>query len=287
MTSVMKKITTILLLFLSLLNLNGQTLITELNGFRIGQYRKTATNEFGKPLQQDKYEDGFEYEVFIINADSSLYMVFEYAAGNTDIIWSIQISGNNTSTDIGFKGLKLGLDKKDVERVLGKNYKKEDIGEYGEKWSYDQTNYSVEISKSGKLSSVKIIGDYASNTPDISVLPKFDDVVKILSLKNNADIASILAPGIEIYYKGQTMFFGKSFENEIETDFSKIFQTIREISIGLNKINTSDENAYEENMRVTEGQNPKHVVKLKKGHLIKEIVFEYINGQYLIGEIKT
>ena len=278
---------TFLLLLLTLFEVSGQTAVTDLNGFRIGQYRETATNEFGKPIQKDKYEDGFEYEVFIIKPDTSLYMVFEYSAAHTDVIWSIQISGNNTTADIGFKGLKLGLDKKEVERVLGKPDKKEDIGEYGEKWSYDKTNYTAEISKSGKLSSIKITDNYSSKTPDVSKLPKFDNIVKLLSSKNNADIVSILAPGIEIYYKDQTIFFGKSLKSEIETDYSKIFQTIREISKGLNKINTSDENAYEENMRMALGQNIKHVIKIKTGHTIKEIVFEYINGQYLIWEINA
>jgi hypothetical protein len=284
----MKNITTtFILFFLTLLKVSGQTAITQLNGFQIGQYRETATNEFGKPIQSGKYEDGFEYEVFIIKPDTSLYMVFEYAAGHTDIIWSIQVSGSNTKADIGFKGLKLGLDKKEVQRVLGMPDEKEDIGEYGEKWSYDKTNYSVEISKSGKLSSVKIIDNYSSNTPDINKLPNFDNVVKLLNSKNNADIASILAPGIEIYYKNQIMYFDKSLKTEIETDYSKIFQTIQEISQGLDKINTSDENSYEENIRLSLGQNPKHVVKIKTGHTIKEIVFEYINGQYLIWEINA
>jgi hypothetical protein len=283
----MKNITTTFLLLFTLLKISGQTTVTELNGFHIGQYRETATNEFGKPVQHDKYEDGFEYEAFIINADKSLYMVFEYAAGRTDVIWSIQISGNDTTTDIGFKGLKLGLDKKEVERVLGKPDKKDDIGEYGEKWSYEKTNYSVEISKSGKLSSVKITDNYSSNTPDVNKLPKFANVIKLLASKNNGEIASILAPGIEIYYKDQTMFFSKSLKTEIETDHSKIFQTIREISKELDKINTSDENSYEENMRMVIGQNIKHVIKIKTGHTIKEIVFEYINGQYLIWEINA
>lgn len=284
-----KSITTFLLLFLILTSfeVSGQTTVTDLNGFRIGQYRESVTKELGKPLQSGKYEDNFEYEVLLIKPDTSLYMVFQYAVEKADIIWSIQISGNNSETDIGFKGLKLGLDKKEVERVLGKADQKDDIGEYGEKWSYNQTNYSVEISKMGKLSSIKISDNYSSNTPDVSKIPKFDNVVKLLSSKNNAEIARILAPGIEIYYKDQTMFFAKSLKTEIETDYSKVFQTIREISKGLNKINTSDEDSYEENMRLSMGQNPKHVIKIKKGHTIKEIVFDYINGQYLIWEINT
>ncbi len=283
----MKNITTtFLLLLLALLKVSGQTAVTELNGFRIGQYRVTATNEFGQSIQQDKYEDGTEYEVFIINPERSAYMVFEYAAGATEIIWSIQISGNYAA-DIGFKGLKLGVDKKEVQAVLGMPDGIVDIGEYGEQWGYDETNYSVEISKSGKLSSVKIIDNYSSNTPDLTKVPKFHDVVKLLTSKENSDIASILAPGIEIYYKNQTLFFNKSLKREIETDYSKLFQTIREISNGLSAINNSDENSYEENMRIVLGENAKHVIKIKTGHIIKEIVFDYINGEYLIWEINA
>jgi len=278
---------TSLLFFLIQLEVNGQTFVTELYGFRLGQYRETATNELGKPFQQEKFDDDFEYEVFLLKPDTSLYMVLEYAKGQTDIIWSIQISGDNTITDIGFKGFKLGIDKKQVEKVLGKPNRKDDIGDYGEKWTYEETNYSVEISKNGKLSSVKIMDTYSNETPNVNKLPKFENIIKLLSSKNNAEIARILAPGIEIYHKDQTLFFRKSLKTEIETDYSKIFQTIREISKGLNKINTSDLNSYEENMRIIVGQNPKHVIKIKIGHTIKEIVFDYINGQYLIWEINA
>lgn len=278
---------TTLLLLLMLMKVNGQTIVTDLYGFRLGQYRETATNEFGKPFQQDKFEDDFEYEVFLLKPDTSLYIVFEYAAEKTDIIWSIQISGNNPTTDIGFKGFRLGIEKKQVEKILGKPDSKDDLGDYGEKWTYEKTNYSIEISKSGKLSSVKIMDTYSNETPDANKLPKFENIIKLLSSRNNADIARILDPGIEIYYKDQTLFFGKSLKTEIETDYSKIFQTIRKISNGLNKINTSDINSYEENMRLTLGQNTNHVIKIKTGDIIKEIVFEYINGQYLIWEINA
>lgn len=270
-----------------LFRVNGQENATNLYGFHIGQFRETAKNEFGKPFKQEKFKDGFEYEIFLLNPDTSLYIVFEYAAGQTDIIWSIQISGSDTKTDLGFKNLRLGLDNKKVEKILGKPDTKEKVGQYGERWMYKKTNYSIEISTSGKLSSVKIKDTYSGNTPDIKKLPTFEYIVTKLKSGNNAEIANILAPGIEIYVKDKTLFFEKSIKTEIETDYSKIFETIKKLSVGLDKINTSDENAYEENMRISLGQNAKHVVKIKTGHIIKEIVFEYINGQYLIWEIKA
>lgn len=278
----MKKLTITTLFFLLIfLEINAQTVITDLYGFRLGQYRETATNEFGKPFEQDTFEDGFKYEAFLLQPDTSSYMIFEYSKDQPDIIWSIQISGYYSTMDVGFKGLKLGLDKKQVEAVLGKPDDKEDIGTYGETWNYEKTNYSIEISKAGKLSSVKIRNTYSGEQVDASKLPKFANVIQLMSSKNNADIGSIVAPGIEIYYKGQTLFFGKSFKTELEKDESKIFQTIRELSKGL----TSDLKSIEENLRILVGETPKHVIKIKKGHAIKEIVFEYINGKFLIWEI--
>ncbi|MES2486736.1 MAG: hypothetical protein V4581_12420, partial [Bacteroidota bacterium] len=40
---------------------------TSLNGFQLEQYRETTLGEFGKPTQQDKHEDGVEYDIFIIS----------------------------------------------------------------------------------------------------------------------------------------------------------------------------------------------------------------------------
>ncbi len=282
----MKKIisTTFVLLWTASLSW-GQNIVTDLNGFRLGQFRETTSNEFGQLFEQGRYDDGYEYDAYLIEPDTSIYVIFQYTPENPEVIWSIQISGSPSTLDIGFKGLQLGIEKEKVEQVLGKPDHQEDIGRYGEKWSYDNANYTVEILPTGKLSSVKIIDTYSSNVPDASKLPKFETVVKLLGSKNNADIAEILAPGIEIYYKDQTLFFGKSLKSEIATDHSKIFQTIRELSKGLNKIDTSDEYSYEENMRFSEDPKIKHVVKIKTGHAIKEIVFDYINGKYLIWEI--
>lgn len=37
----------------------------------------------------------------------------------------------------------------------------------------------------------------------------------------------------------------------------------------------------------TLGEDPKHVIKILKGHKIKEIVLKYFGGQYLIYEINA
>src|SRR5688572_2804614 len=98
----MKKLLTVFTLLLTI-QVYGQTFYSDLYGFKLGQYRETAKLELGNPFQYGKFEDGFVYEAFLIKPDTSLYIVFEYAARDTNIIWSIQVSGYNATTDIGFK----------------------------------------------------------------------------------------------------------------------------------------------------------------------------------------
>ena len=135
----MKK-TLILLLIVLSSQLYGQKLYSLLNGFKLGQYREAPKNEFGMPFQSGRYEDGFEYEIYLLKPDSSLYMIFEYAAGKTDLIWSIQMTANieksaMTLTDAGFQSAKLGMKKSAMERILGKASSTEDMGQYVQKWA--------------------------------------------------------------------------------------------------------------------------------------------------------
>ena len=79
----------------------------DLNGFKLGQLRICPSNEFGSPFLKDRFEDGFEYEAFLLRPDTSLYMVFEYSNIDLKIIWSIQIYGS--AYDPNFLDLKLGM----------------------------------------------------------------------------------------------------------------------------------------------------------------------------------
>lgn len=276
-------------MLLAVFGARAQNIVTDLYGFQLGQFRETATNEFGAPLLQDSFPDGFQYEFFLLKPDTSLYMLFEYAAGRTGVIWSIQISGSDAGADLGFKNLRLGMSKKQVEKTLGKPAQKINVDPYGERWEYSRANYSVEISPEGQLSSIKIKDTYSRADPDLGKLPNFKAVAARLTAKENSDIAAILAPGLEIYYQGKAIFFEKSIRTEIATDHSKVFETIRFLSQGLGKIDTSNPEVYEENARMSwgNGAGPLHVIKIKSGHPIKEIVFQYLNEQFLIWEIKA
>jgi hypothetical protein len=269
------------LLFLFSAKSIAQDVVNSLYGFQLGQYRDAATHELGRPLEQKTHEDGFEYEIFTLHPNNSLYMVFEYAKGHNDLVWSIQIAGTDTMADIGFKGLRLGAGETAVEKALGEPDVKNDLGEFGEQWEYDNANYSVEMSTDKKLSSIKIMDKLADEKPDLNNLPKFKDVAKTFSKGTNAEIAALLSPDMEIYINNETLYFGKSIRNEILTDASKLFETIRKAAAELDKVNNKD---IEENMRLALGENPKHVIKIT-GSPIKEIVFKYKNGEFLVWEI--
>ena len=266
-----------------------QQFYPELYGFKLGQYREAAKKEFGKPIKYGKFEDGFIYEAFLLKPDSSLHIVFEYAAKDTNVIWSIQVSGKNNNTDLGFRNLKLGINKAQAEEFLGKPSSSEDIGEYGQRLVFNKTNFSVELNTKGKLSSVKILNNSNELFPkqDFEKLPTFEKIQRILNTGTNKEILYLLSGDLEIYYKEGIYSFQKSFKTEEKTDYSKIISLIRKISNDLTTVNTKNNKEYIESIRIVEGEDSKRVMKFIKGHTIKEIVFKYYGGQYLIYEINA
>ncbi len=285
----MKRFLTILIV-VSGLQVYGQEFNTSLYGFKLGQYREATKVELGNPIKAGKYGDGFEYEAFSLKPDTSLYIVFEYAKEDTSTIWSIQVSGSNSTTDIGLKGIKLGLNATQIENLIGKPTSVKDIGEYGLMWSYNNKNLSVEVNKEGKLSSVKILSnshELFPKGPDVKSIPPFDAIRKTLNANNNAELLNLLAGDIEVYYNNEIYYFKKSFLTEQSTDYSKVLSTIKMLSKDLGSVNTKNPDEYEENMRVALREDIKHVIKIKKGQLIKEIVLKYLGGQYYIFEINA
>ncbi len=282
-----KLIAFIILTLLPTTILFADEFIVDLRGFQIGQYREVVRNELGEPIKRDKYDDGFEYEVYLVTPDTSVYMVFEYSPVNLELIWSIQLTGKNYQTD--FKRLKLGADQKSVIKILGEPSRKVDFGEYGEKWEFDGTNYSIEINNDGKLSSIKISDESDKMFPkvDVSKIPTFEEFTTTLQSKSNTKIKEILSPDMEVYTPDSVYFFQNSISEEINKDKSGIFKLIKELSKTLEKVNTKDIEEYEENIRVNLGKDPMHAIKIKKGQAIKEIVFHYRFGKYLIWEIRV
>ncbi|HHC80470.1 MAG TPA: hypothetical protein ENK46_11350 [Flavobacteriia bacterium] len=267
----------------------SQETVSELYGFKIHQYKEVVTNEFGKPFKVNNFDDGFVSEIFLLKEDKSAYIIFEYPNWNKEIIFSIQIYGAFEDIDLKFRDLKMGISEKELIKKIGKPTKTKDIGEYGKMLEYENTNYSFEIDKTGKLSSIKILDNYNElfPKPNVEKIPTFERIKSILTSGNSEKISKILSPEIEIYLNNETLSFKYAWEKEIKKDKSKIYATIKELVKGIENFDYKDENNYEENMRLTLGENPKHVLKFKKGFKIKEIVMKWEDGKFVIWEIKT
>ena len=266
----------------------SQETVSELFGFKIHQYKEVVTNEFGKPYKVNKFDDGFVSEIFLLKEDKSAYIIFEYPSWNKEIIFSIQIYGAFEDIDPKFRDLKMGMPENEIIKKIGKPTNSKDIGEYGKMLEYQNTNYSFEIDKKGKLSSIKILDNYNElyPKPNIEKIPTFETIKKILTSDNPEKISKFLSPELEIYLNDKTLFFKYAWEKEIKEDKSKIYAKIKELVKGIEKFDYKNEKNYEENMRLTIGENPKHVLKFKKGFKIKEIVMKWEDGNYVIWEIK-
>ncbi|MBQ4804512.1 hypothetical protein J8L88_16750 [Aquimarina sp. MMG015] len=284
-----KHILILTILFLNSSFIFSQEVITELNGFKLRQFKDAVKSEYKEPFQVKNFDDGFIAEIYLIKPDSTAYVIFEYPSWNKEIIFSIQIYGAFKDIDPRFQNLKMGISENELIEKIGKPSNSKDIGEYGKVLEYENTNYSFEINNNGKLASIKIVDNYNELFPDPKVekIPSLEKIKEVLNSKNPKIISEILSPELEIYLDNTTLFFKQSWEDEINSDSSKMYKTISEIIKGIIEIDASDENQYEENIRLTHGENPKHVLKFKTGIKLKEIVMKWENGKYLIWEIKT
>ena len=266
----------------------AQNIISELSGFRLGQIRAVTHNELGEPDKSGEQPDELSYEAFLLKEDPQLYMVFQYHKSEPQIIHSIQITGSDESNDPGFRGLKFGVGPKEVEKALGPPTKKMDAGEHGTRWEYDKANFSVEINKSNKLSSIRISDEREEGgDPEYKSVPKFGELVKKLQTGSNAEISDLISPGMEVYEAEKVLFFNKKFRSEIATDSSTVFATIRRLAKELSQVDSTKEAEYEENMRLRLGHDPLHVMKFYKLKDITEIAFKWDGRKWLIWEFRA
>ena len=284
-----KHILILTILFLNSSFIFSQDIITELNGFKLRQFKEAVKSEYKEPFQVKNFDDGFVAEIYLIKPDSTAYVIFEYPNWNKEIIFSIQIYGAFKEIDPRFKNINMGISESELIEKIGNPSISKDIGEYGKMLEYENTNYSFEVNINGELASIKIVDNYNEIFPDpkFEKIPSLEKIKEVLNSNNPKTISEILSPEMEIYLADTTLFFKQSWENEINSDSSKIYKTISEIIKGINEIDVTDENQYEENMRLTLGENPKYVLKFKTGIKLKEIVMKWEDGKYLIWEIKT
>ena len=266
----------------------AQDFITRLNGFQLGQFRDVAGNELGDIFMKDTLEDGVEYEIYLVEPDSSVYMIFYYHPINLDVIWGIQLTSYLDGFDPDFKSIKMGTKGENIVKSLGKPLTIEDAGEYGQLWVYDQSNYTIEISPDNELFSIKIL-DYSDEFfSDItaSSKPTFKGIKDLLNSSDREFIASQLSSDFELRKDQKYYNFNYSIGTEVRDDRSEIFSFLADFysSVFVN-ISPDNSNQYEENIRLILGQNPMHVVKIQYKEKSYELVFKYQFGKYQLYEL--
>ncbi len=272
----------VLLLFVLFLPCTAvaQELASDLNGFRLWQYKETVKAYFGKPFDT-REQEGSLIEAYRVTDRS--YMVIEQLSKHPDNIFSLQITGYPTKM-LPFKGLILGDPAKKVVEVLGKPSRTKKIEKPPITINYyDKANYTIEIDADGRLYSIKIhITDEFMNKAD----DKFDQWAafkKAVPAKDMKAVLELLRPDVEISRDGDVLSIKKRYEDFCsKPDDSFVKALIGEHNSVLEELGKTEP---EEEMRIAENVGVGRVYKFRKGKILKEIVFFPYNGKYRVYEI--
>lgn len=274
------KLVVLLAALLVYLPLEAADVQVDLNGFRLLQIRAAVENSLGKPFNISKtnYSTVEEYKV-----DSDACMVFEYSNDLPNNVASIQLTGH-TDKVIPFKGLRLGADLQKVNEVLGKPSQIDGIeSPQVSMYSYEGTNYSVEMDADGKLYSIRIFLPkdiiQTGNEPFKSY-----KIFKALVIgRDIPGIIELLRPDVEIYKNGHVLYINKKYADfAASPDKDIIAAILGETDSVLAEIRESEP---EGELRLIMNFGVGEVYKFYKGRILKEIVFFPYNGKHRVYEI--
>lgn len=255
---------------------------TDLNGFRLWQFKSSVQESMGEP---DNVIKKTHSEINAYYFNDSCYMIFEYLDQNPEYLYSIQITGSPVSM-IPFEGFTLGDSEKKVVEKFGKPDGIDTIAEPAVfAYVYDSLNYTFEFNSNLKLYSIKI---YAHENifkikkgAERSTYNRFVKLLKKRAL--NKEFFDCFRPDMEIY--------NNDFTNNIWTKYSDFIKIPGEDIEGLligDKWSVLDEilkTEPVEEMRVIENFGIGQVFKFYDGAILEEIVFFPYKGEMRIYEI--
>lgn len=277
----MKKAIVILLLSLVPLSLEAGEIQTDLNGFRLWQFKKVTTDALGQPF------DTFETETSTFQAhriSDEAYMIFGYLKDLPNNIFSIQLTGY-TNKVLPFKELIPGDDIEKVNKVLGKPAHIEKIDSPNvSKYEYEGTNYTVEIDDKGKLYSIRIYStkDLIQKTDD--KFKSWDEFKAAIIAKDIKRTISMLRPDVEIYKNGKVISINQRYADFVENPDKELVAAILGDKDSVLKEVAQIEPEAE--LRLIMNFGVGEVYKFYKGEILKELVFFPYNGRYRVYEIR-
>ena len=252
----------------------------DLNGFRLWQFTEAAKTHFGKPYKTQKRGE-YAFEAYGVTDDS--YMVIEHWEKYKHNMYSLQITGYPT-TMIPFKGLVLGDPEAKVREALGRPGSSKKIEKPPVTINYyDETNYSTEIDKDGRLYSIKVhVNSDFMNKAEIDFY-QWEKFKKAVFAKDIQAILELVRPDVEIYKGGVVLSIKKrysDFKKKPDKDFVQALIGDRD-SVLEELGKTEPEGA----IRLAENVGVGQVFKFPEGKILNEIVFFPYNGKYRIYEI--
>lgn len=258
----------------------------ELGGFLLGQYRKAVHNELGAPLQRIDTDDGWIYEFHAIKPDTSIYALFKYSVEDTLRVYAIQVNGNSYTDMVPFKGLKLGFDVREVDRVLGNYSRTEKIDNPSVIVRYfEGVNYSVEIDQENKLYGIQIFGNILHEQPK----DNFPDIMHFQEAVHSKDVDSLLywlAPDFEIYAHDKVITYQGSARREFLNANTELMKLLLGDQSSVRAVFEIERAEATPEIRLVEGHRSLVVYKFYNSATLEEIVFTSLAGRWMVYEIK-
>ncbi len=275
----LRAISALIIFFLPLSAFSGD-FATDLNGFRLWQFKETGQDYYGKPFQTQK---NGEYSIEAFQIMDRSYLVMEVWEKYPYNIYSLQITRYPT-TMLPFKGLVLGDPSAKVDQALGKPSRTKKMKDPpGTINFYDKVNYSTEIDAAGRLYSIKLYVNQEFMTDTDDNFDQWAAFKKAVLAKDVKAILDLMRPDVEIARDGHILSIKRRYEVFLAKPDSDFVQAIiGEHNSVREEIGKTEP---EESMRLKENMGAGPVYKFRKGKILKEISFFPYNGKYRIYEI--
>jgi hypothetical protein len=250
---------------------------TELNGFKLWQFKNAIESSLGRP-NQTSGNDRMVAEAHVL--DQNCYMVFEYDKQFPHNVAAIQLTGHSEKA-IPFKGLRVGAPVSEVERVLGKPTRVDKgISPPVSIYRYRDANYTVEIDEKGQLFSIKILAakEVFSTIDSSTCWVEFQEALKT---KNISALLATLRPDVEIYKDGEVITISKGYAEFARTPDKKFVDAF----FGDKDSVRSESSIPELELRLAKGLGVGSVYKFYNGTILTEIVLFPYDGKDRVYEI--
>lgn len=258
----------------------------ELTGFFLGQYRKAVHAQLGAPIKRINTEDKWIYEFHNLNADTSAYALFKYAAKDTFRIHSIQINGHYLEGMHDFLGLVLGDSRDKVDKLFGTPSEIKVIDNPRvDVLYYANRNYSVEIDENGKLYGIQIFGGFKERPK--SPTPKIEGFRNAVVSGDVDSLIFFMCPDVELYKEDRVISFIGSMRDEFKRKDSDLIKLLLGKSNSVHEVFEKERIEPTVEMRLyTEKGGMSMVYKFHESKIIAEIVFMPYGGEWKVYEVR-